>query len=79
MAGIQHGRQNFIVNVDQAKSLFRDLRRFSRDSRDAITDETHAIVQAVLIVGARFRPGLSRSGIGYTRNIFVGQHGMDAG
>src|SRR2546421_9594728 len=76
---IKYGWQNFIIDLNQIQSLLGYFWRLGSDSREAIPYETHDVVQAVLVVGPRFRPGLSSRCIGNARHILIRQYCMDAG
>jgi len=47
---LQDGRKHFVLDLDEAASLFRDGARFGRDGGDAIADEADLVVEEVGVV-----------------------------
>ena len=77
LARVKYRGQNFVIDLDQVQSLLGYFRRLGSHSCHTITDETHDVIQAVLVVRTRLRPGLPGRGIGNARHIFIGQHSMN--
>ena len=77
--GIEDGWEKFVRDDEPSHGLIGGCLALRDDSRDALPDEAHDIVENARIVGIGFGPFVLRGGEQQVRRILVRQYGDDAG
>ena len=75
---VEHGGQNFVINLNQRRRKFRDAAAFGGNHRHAVADEPHFIFQNHAIIGRRFGSALPGVRMADRRHVFMRQHGEHA-